>query len=95
MGAWHQDTVADRVGRNTTLTMTKLGDLELRRIESVQSCSCETREAGSWGPRQYGNPEKGVCPVLEAATKQRLLKTEKTLHWSLECVSQRDCRSYL
>jgi hypothetical protein len=37
---------------------------------------------------------------LEAATKHRLMKTEKTLpvqklQWSLECVTQWDCRSYL
>jgi hypothetical protein len=28
-------------------------------------------EAGSWGRRQFGNPEKGKRPPLEAATKQR------------------------
>jgi hypothetical protein len=59
---------------------------------------CAVR-AGSWGQRQFGNPEEEERPPLEAATKQRLGKTEKTLcvlwlQWYLECVTQRDCRSY-
>jgi hypothetical protein len=28
---------------------------------------------------QFGNPEEGKRPPFEAATKQRLVKTEKTL----------------
>jgi hypothetical protein len=48
-------------------------------IESVESSSCEKWEAGSWGQGQFRNPEEGECPPLEAATKQQLMKTEKTL----------------
>jgi hypothetical protein len=28
-------------------------------------------EAGSWGREQFGNPDEGERPPLEAATKQR------------------------
>jgi hypothetical protein len=45
-------------------------------IESLESCSCEKWEAGSWGRGQFGNPEEEERPSLEAATKQRLVKTE-------------------
>jgi hypothetical protein len=41
-------------------------------------CSCEKWETGSWGWGQYGNPEEEERPLLEAATKQRLVKSEKT-----------------
>jgi hypothetical protein len=51
--------------------------------ESAESYSCEKREAGSWVRSQFGNPQEDERPTLEAATKQRLVKTEKTL-----CVSQ-------
>jgi hypothetical protein len=34
-------------------------------------------EAGDRG--EFGNPEKGKRPSLEAATKKRLVKTEKNL----------------
>jgi hypothetical protein len=27
---------------------------------------------------QFGNPEEGECPPLEAVTRQRLVKTEQT-----------------
>jgi hypothetical protein len=41
---------------------------------------------------EFGNPEEGEHPPLEAATDQQLGKTEKTLYvlWlqSLECVSR-------
>jgi hypothetical protein len=47
--------------------------------QSVESCSCEKQESGIWGRGQFGNPEKGERPPLEAATKQRLVKTGKTL----------------
>jgi hypothetical protein len=36
-------------------------------------------EACSWGRGQFGNPEEGGRPPLEAATEQQLGKTEKTL----------------
>jgi hypothetical protein len=35
--------------------------------------------AGSWGRGEVGNPEKGERPRLKAATKQRLMKTERAL----------------
>jgi hypothetical protein len=43
------------------------------RVESIESCNCEKWEAGIWGQGQFGNPP------LEAVTKQRLVKTDKTL----------------
>jgi hypothetical protein len=43
------------------------------------SCSCETREAGSCGQGQFGYPDEVGRPLLEAATKKLLVKTEKTL----------------
>jgi hypothetical protein len=43
-------------------------------VESVQSVKSCCYEAVGWGRREFGNPEP-----LEAATKQRLIKTEKTL----------------
>jgi hypothetical protein len=48
-------------------------------VESVESCRCDKWEAGSWGRGQFGNPEEGQRPPLEAATKQRLVKTAKTV----------------
>jgi hypothetical protein len=39
-------------------------------------------EAGNWGRRQFGNPKEGESPTLKAATKQRLVKTYRTL-WVL------------
>jgi hypothetical protein len=36
-------------------------------------------EAGSWGQGQFGSPEEGKRPPLEAATKQQLVKAEKIL----------------
>jgi hypothetical protein len=46
----------------------------------VGSWSCEKREPGSLGWGQFGNPEEEEHPPLEAATKQRLVKTEKTIY---------------
>jgi hypothetical protein len=48
-------------------------------IELVESCSCEKWEAGSWGRGQGGNLGEGGRQPLKAATKQRLVKTEKNL----------------
>jgi hypothetical protein len=64
-------------------------------IESVESCFCEKREAGSRGRWQSGNLREG-----EAARKQQLMKTKKALcvlclQWSSECVAQWNFRSYL
>jgi hypothetical protein len=71
MGAWH------RVGRNITLTFLHLAELSEVKIswwmrESVERC-------GSWGRRQFGNPEEGDRPQLKTATEQRLRKIDKTL----------------
>jgi hypothetical protein len=48
-------------------------------MRTVESCSCEKWEAGSWSWGQYGNPEEGERLPLETATRQWLVKTEKTL----------------
>jgi hypothetical protein len=41
-------------------------------------CSSEKWEAGIWDQGQFGNKEEGERQPLEAATKQRLVKLEKT-----------------
>jgi hypothetical protein len=33
------------------------------------------REPGSWGREYFGNLEEVECPLLETATKERLVKT--------------------
>jgi hypothetical protein len=43
---------------------------------------------------QFGNPQEEKRQPLEAATKQRLVKTEKTFMCTVVTV-QRDCRSCL
>jgi hypothetical protein len=74
MSALFQDRLTDwTVGRNITLTLILILTLIL-----TLSCGCEKWEAGSWGRELLGNPEEGERPSLEAATKQRLVKTEKT-----------------
>jgi hypothetical protein len=54
-------------------------DFDFALVESVESWNYEKWGAGSWGRWQFGNPEEGERPPLEVATKQRLVKTEKTL----------------
>jgi hypothetical protein len=39
------------------------------------SCCCEKLVAEAWG--QFGNPEEGERPSLEAVTRQRLVKTQQ------------------
>jgi hypothetical protein len=56
--------------RNVTLILT----------ESIESCSCEECEAGSGGWAQFRKRKEGEGPPLKATTKQRLVKTEKTLY---------------
>jgi hypothetical protein len=46
--------------------------------KSAESCSCEMWEADSWGRWQFGNPEEGERPPLEAVTKQ---PGEDTTDW--------------
>jgi hypothetical protein len=48
-------------------------------VESVESYSCEKWENSIWGRWQFGKPEEGECLPLEAAAKQRVVKTKKTL----------------
>jgi hypothetical protein len=50
----------------------KQDKLEITVRESLGfSCELLLLEAGSWGREQFGNPEEGARPPLEAATKQR------------------------
>jgi hypothetical protein len=44
-------------------------------VDSVQRCSCEVAESGRG---MLEKPEEDERPPLEGATKQRLVKTEKT-----------------
>jgi hypothetical protein len=39
-----------------------------RPIWSVENCSCEKWEAGSWVQGEFGNPEEAERPSLETAT---------------------------
>jgi hypothetical protein len=47
--------------------------------ESVASCSCENEKLVAEAGDNSGTQRKGELSLLEAATKQRLVKTEKTL----------------
>jgi hypothetical protein len=51
----------------------------IRELLRLNCCELLLLEAGSWGRRQFGNPEKEERPPLEAATKQRLVKP--VTHW--------------
>jgi hypothetical protein len=53
---------------------------ELVRELRLSRCELLLWEAGSWSRDGLGNPEAGECPLLEAATKQRLVKTSM---WAL------------
>jgi hypothetical protein len=67
MGALRQDGLADETaGRNI-------------KKKAFKSYSCEKWEAGSWGLGQFGKPEEAERPPVEAATKWRLVKIQKTL----------------
>jgi hypothetical protein len=48
-------------------------------VESVESSSSEKWETGSWGQGELENLHERERPPLEAATKQRLVRTEKTV----------------
>jgi hypothetical protein len=61
------------------LVSEELVDELVRELLWHSSCELLLWEAGSWGQGQFRNPEEGERPPLEAATKQRLVKTEKTL----------------
>jgi hypothetical protein len=45
----------------------------------LSRCELLLWETGRWVREQFGNPEEGERPLLEAATEQRLEKTEKNL----------------
>jgi hypothetical protein len=65
---------------DTQILWSQVRWLVSQRTAAVQSLS----EAGSWGRAPFGNLEKGDRPPLEAATKQRLVKTWL---WTLACVT--------
>jgi hypothetical protein len=69
-GLTPRETGRMTVDRNITLTLTM--------VESVENFSCEEWEARNRGLVKFGNPE-GERPPLEVTTKQRLVKTGKTL----------------
>jgi hypothetical protein len=45
-------------------------------VESAENWSCEKLKSDNWYLSQFGNAEEGEYPLFEAATKQRLMKTE-------------------
>jgi hypothetical protein len=55
----------------------------LREPLGFSCCDLLLSEVGSWGREPFGNLEEGERPPLEAATKQRLVKTWL---WTLVCV---------
>jgi hypothetical protein len=56
---------------------------QARDLMSYSRCELLLWEAGIWGRGQFGNPEEGERPPLEAGTKQRLVRTSL---WTLVCV---------
>jgi hypothetical protein len=55
-------------------------DFDFELVESAESYGCGKWKAGSRGWGQFGNPEEGEHLLLEAAAKQRLVKTEKPFY---------------
>jgi hypothetical protein len=51
----------------------------LNRLSQLRVAVVRSEQIGSWGRAEFGKPEEGERPPLEAAAKQRLVKTEKTL----------------
>jgi hypothetical protein len=49
-----------------------VSDLVRQPLE-FSRCELLLREAGSWGRGQFGKPEKGERPALEAAIERRLV----------------------
>jgi hypothetical protein len=83
-GVWRQNEVFGakppvvKVTLTLILTLTLTLSCWLSQLTVVVVRSVKW-EAGSWGRGEFGNPEEEERPPLEAATKQRLGKTEKTL----------------
>jgi hypothetical protein len=48
--------------------------VSVRGLLGLSCCESLLIEAGSWRRGQFGNPEEGECPPLEATTKQWLVK---------------------
>jgi hypothetical protein len=44
-------------------------------VSELDDCCCEKLVVEARG--QFGNPEEGERPLLEAATRQRLVKTQQ------------------
>jgi hypothetical protein len=63
-------------------------------VESVRSCSCENREAGSCGRGQFGKPKERESPMLEAATKQLLVNMVAVAGDSSETQRKGDVRCW-
>jgi hypothetical protein len=55
----------------------------VRGLLRFTRCEMLLVDIGSWGTGQFGNPEEGERPSLDAATEQRLVKTWL---WILVCV---------
>jgi hypothetical protein len=81
MGALFQDRLADwTVGRNINLTLemvSALSELLKKRIAGLSHCELLLWQGDSWGRGEFGKPEEGKSPSLEAATKQG--------HWRRDC----------
>jgi hypothetical protein len=65
----HEETKTGEIYRHTDRVV----------VELVQSYSYEKRKACNWGQGEFGIQEEREHARLEAATEQRLEKTEKTL----------------
>jgi hypothetical protein len=66
-----RETVVDRTTYRTQLVLPTTANTAL----GFSCCELLVWEAGSWGRKQFGNPEEGKCQPFEAATKEQLVKT--------------------
>jgi hypothetical protein len=65
----------DVISRTGVSGVSELVGEWVRELLRFSRCELLLWEAGSWVQGQSGNPEERECPPLEAATKQRLVKT--------------------
>jgi hypothetical protein len=69
------DSPTDRWSwHNFDFDLLQLISMFVTELLRFSHCELLLFEAGSWGQGQFGNPEEGECMLLEAATKQGLVK---------------------
>jgi hypothetical protein len=75
MGALFQDRPADWSSVVTEDSESVELSWMSQRTAEISRCELLLLETGSWGRGQFGNPEEGERPLLEASAEQRLMKT--------------------